>query len=140
VIGLFKSNKIQTVGTIGEFLNPTPKAIKRKSLLLAAGTMFPIFLNSTPHASFAQDSVTATTGIKENVSQSIITAFNPLTDMVQGLSHPITLLVFTTAGIFWLIGRKDKAVEMMQSGTIGYIIVQIAPMLMKMLVQVTAGF
>ncbi|CEG31467.1 hypothetical protein [Peribacillus simplex] len=133
---LFNSNKIVTVGKISEVLNPEPKVVK-KSLLVATGTLLPILFASSPKLSFAQEAVTAST--KENVSQSIITAFNPLTDMVQGLAHPITLLAFTAAGLVWFID-KPKATQMMQNATIGFVLVQIAPLLMKMLVQVTVGF
>lgn len=133
-MNLFNSNKIVTVGKFSEVFNPEPKVVK-KSLLVATGTLLPILFASSPKLSFAQEAVT----VQGNVSQSIITAFNPLTDMVQGLAHPITLLAFTAAGIFWFFD-KPKATQMMQNATIGYVLVQIAPLLMKMLVQVTTGF
>ncbi|UMZ35523.1 hypothetical protein [Priestia megaterium] len=83
---------------------------------------------------------TATASVKEEVSRKVIDAFNPLTELVQGLSYPLAFLAFSAAGIYWLLGNRPKALEMMQGATIGYIIVQLSPMLMRLLVSVTAGF
>lgn len=141
MISMFKSNKIQTVGTVREFLNPSISTPSKKDIvpMLATGATFPLILNTMPTFSFAE-SVTTSASVKADVSQKIITAFQPLTELVQGLSYPITFLVFSAAGIYWLIGNRPKAVEMLQGATIGYILVQLSPLLMRLLVSVTAGF
>lgn len=138
---MFTSKKIQTVGTVKEFLNPSTTISSKKDIvpMLATGSTLPLIFSAMPTFSFAE-SVTASTSIKADVSQKIITAFQPLTDLVQGLSYPITFLVFSAAGIYWLIGNRPKAVEMLQGATIGYILVQLSPLLMRLLVSVTAGF
>ncbi|WP_281998702.1 hypothetical protein [Priestia flexa] len=131
---MFTSKKIQTVGTISEFLNPSPVSKQDYVPLIAAGTALPLILNTMPTLSFAAGS-TAT-----DVSQKVITAFNPLTELVKGLSYPLAFLAFSAAGIYWMLGNREKSVQMMQGATIGYIIVQLSPMLMRLLVSVTAGF
>ncbi|MDN3365419.1 hypothetical protein QU577_27020 [Priestia megaterium] len=146
---LFASKKIQTVGTVREFLNPSSTTSSKKDFvpLIAAGSALPLFLHTMPTFSFAEAATTATTAttastesIKQDVSQKIITAFDPLTDLVGGLSYPLAFLAFSAAGIYWMLGNREKAVQMMQGASIGYIIVHLSPMLMRLLVSVTAGF
>ncbi|MDP1383060.1 hypothetical protein Q8G31_23760 [Priestia megaterium] len=132
---MFTSKKIQTVGTVKEFLTGQEKKIKQDWVpLAAAGSVLPLILNTMPTFSFAA------TNTSVDVSQKVISAFDPLTELVKGLSYPLAFLAFSAAGIYWLIGNRPKAVEMMQGATIGYIIVQLSPMLMRLLVSVTAGF
>ncbi|MED3932991.1 hypothetical protein [Priestia megaterium] len=140
---LFASKKIQTVGTVREFLNPSSTISSKKDFvpLIAAGSALPLFLHTMPTFSFAEAATTASTqSIKQDVSQKIITAFDPLTDLVGGLSYPLAFLAFSAAGIYWMLGNREKAVQMMQGASIGYIIVHLSPMLMRLLVSVTAGF
>lgn len=139
---LFASKKIQTVGTVREFLNPSTISSKKDFVpLIAAGSALPLFLHTMPTFSFAEAATTASTeSIKQDVSQKIITAFDPLTDLVGGLSYPLAFLAFSAAGIYWMLGNREKAVQMMQGASIGYIIVHLSPMLMRLLVSVTAGF
>lgn len=140
---LFTSKKIQTVGTVREFLNPSSTISSKKDFvpLIAAGSALPLFLHTMPTFSFAEAATTASAeSIKQDVSQKIITAFDPLTDLVGGLSYPLAFLAFSAAGIYWMLGNREKAVQMMQGASIGYIIVHLSPMLMRLLVSVTAGF
>ncbi|GAB1809850.1 MULTISPECIES: hypothetical protein [Priestia] len=132
---MFTSKKIQTVGTVKEFLTGQEKKVKQDWVpLAAAGSALPLILNTMPTFSFAA------TNTSVDVSQKVISAFDPLTELVKGLSYPLAFLAFSAAGIYWLIGNRPKAVEMMQGATIGYVIVQLSPMLMRLLVSVTAGF
>ncbi|MCA4157628.1 hypothetical protein [Priestia megaterium] len=132
---MFTSKKIQTVGTVKEFLTGQEKKVKQDWVpLVAAGSALPLILNTMPTFSFAA------TNTSVDVSQKVISAFDPLTELVKGLSYPLAFLAFSAAGIYWLIGNRPKAVEMMQGATIGYVIVQLSPMLMRLLVSVTAGF
>ncbi|PGR00693.1 hypothetical protein [Priestia megaterium] len=132
---MFTSKKIQTVGTVKEFLAGQEKKVKQGWVpLAAAGSALPLILNTMPTFSFAA------TNTSIDVSQKVISAFDPLTELVKGLSYPLAFLAFSAAGIYWLIGNRPKAVEMMQGATIGYVIVQLSPMLMRLLVSVTAGF
>lgn len=140
---LFASKKIHTVGTVREFLNSSLTISPKKDFvpLIAAGSALPLFLHTMPTFSFAESATTASTeSIKQDVSQKIITAFDPLTDLVGGLSYPLAFLAFSAAGIYWMLGNREKAVQMMQGASIGYIIVHLSPMLMRLLVSVTAGF
>ncbi|MGG0554907.1 hypothetical protein ABEY55_20240 [Priestia aryabhattai] len=141
---MFTSKKIQTVGTIKEFLNPSPVKDStevitgQEGMPFVFGAMLPVCFTMQPSMSFA--ATTASASVKEEVSRKVIDAFNPLTELVQGLSYPLAFLAFSAAGIYWLLGNRPKALEMMQGATIGYIIVQLSPMLMRLLVSVTAGF
>ncbi|OHR74020.1 hypothetical protein HMPREF3291_05390 [Bacillus sp. HMSC76G11] len=83
----------------------------------------------------------ASAGMVEGVVvQKTVNAFEPVINLVQGLSYPIALIVMLSAGIIWMIGNQDKAMTMIQRAGFGYIIVQMAPLFMKLLVEVAKAF
>lgn len=141
---LFASKKVQTVGTVREFLNPGKEAVSNfngfkvdeEVSAMTAGLITLSYL--IPRIMSPNVALAAST--KEQVSNQIMNAFDPLTHLVQGLAYPITFLTLTVAGIHWILDNKEKAVSMMQGSAIGFIIVQMSPLLMKLLVQITAGF
>ncbi|PFR93541.1 hypothetical protein [Priestia megaterium] len=143
---LFASKKIQTVGTIREFLNPVKEVasnfngfkIDEEVSAMTAGLI--TLSHLLPRIMSPNIALAASTSTKEQVSNQIMNAFDPLTHLVQGLAYPITFLTLTVAGIHWILDNKEKAVSMMQGSAIGFIIVQMSPLLMKLLVQITAGF
>lgn len=140
---LFASKKVQTVGTISEFLAPKQVKDSTKPFRIDEEvSSTTAILVAIPHLMsnvfWADVALAAST--KEQVSGQIMQAFDPLTHLVQGLAYPITFLTLTVAGIHWILDHKEKAVSMMQGSAIGFIIVQMSPLLMKMLVEITSGF
>lgn len=140
---LLASKKVQRVGTISEFL--APKQVKEPTKPFRIDeevSSATAILVAIPHllSSVFRADVALAAGTKEQVSQQIMTAFDPLTNLVAGLAYPITFLTLTVAGIHWTLDHKEKAVSMMQGSAIGFIIVQMSPLLMKLLVEITSGF
>ncbi|KOO46389.1 hypothetical protein [Priestia koreensis] len=142
---MFTSKKVQTVGTISEFMTKTKKEHKEISKPLTIPSILPITfpLLATPvfFNTFASSTYAATSeGIKQHTTQQIMHAFDPITSLIQGLAYPITFLSLSYAGILWIINRKEQALLTLQGSAIGFILVSLAPMIMKLLVSVTAGF
>lgn len=159
---MFFQPKVQTVGSISEFLSgPDLQEIKRvikrfnkraathklKASLttLATGATAisitnKLFTNSayaaSPEAITAMAEVAnpATEYVKGAAKEKIVEAFMPLVDMIQALSYPIALVMLTGGALMFMINQKDKGIGLIQNASIGYILVQLMPLLMNLLV------
>ncbi|MRX54718.1 hypothetical protein GJU41_12110 [Bacillus idriensis] len=106
---------------------------KQQKAALIAATMSTVTAMFTPQM--------ASAGAVEGVIvQKTVHAFEPIIGLIQGLSYPVALIVMLSAGIIWMIGNQDRAMTMIQRAGFGYIIVQMAPMFMKLLVEVAKAF
>lgn len=74
--------------------------------------------------------------LKSEAMQKIIDAFMPLVEMIQALSYPIALVMLSTGAIMFMINQKDKGISYIQNASLGYLIVQMVPLFMKVLVGV----
>lgn len=92
-----------------------------KKWITAGATVFALNLNQVEAA-----------GIEDN----IIRAFNPLISLVQGISYPITFLMLSGGFILIIMGQKSKGLTMIKWAAVGYIGLQFAPAIMKILVSV----
>jgi Type IV secretion system pilin len=125
--------KIQTVGTISEFLRgkqTSRQAAKngiKAALTVAGGTILLTFTG----VDFA--SAATVSGV---VYEKITNAFMPLVELVKGLSYPIALVIMSGGALMLMLGNKEKGYSMIQNAAIGYILVQMMPMLMEMLVEI----
>ena len=125
--------KIQTVGTISEFLRGKQtgrKAAKhgiKAALTVAGGTILLTFTG----VDFANAATVS--GV---VYEKITNAFMPLVEIVKGLSYPIALVIMSGGALMLMLGNKEKGYSMIQNAAIGYILVQMMPMLMEMLVEI----
>lgn len=132
--------KIKRVGTISEFMsgdygkvNKVRANEARERSALVAATMSTVYSMFRP--------IGASAGPIEGVIvQKTVNAFDPVIDLIQGLSYPVALIVMLSAGIIWMIGNQDRALTMIQRAGFGYIIVQMAPMLMNIIVEMAKAF
>jgi hypothetical protein len=70
------------------------------------------------------------------ITDRIIKAFNPITDLMKGLSYP-TCFIMMAAGILLLIsGNKHKGVNMAKWAAVGFLLMQFLPAIMQLLVEV----
>ncbi|MES1038928.1 hypothetical protein [Peribacillus simplex] len=67
------------------------------------------------------------------VKQQVIHAFDPLVDLMMSLSLPIASVIITGASLMILMGFKERGYPMMFSASIGYCLVQLTPMFIKIL-------
>ncbi|MEF7565976.1 hypothetical protein V4V35_23585 [Bacillus infantis] len=143
---IFASKRIQTVGSIQEFCSGEPlirKEIKKfnkaaasrgikASLTFLGGT---IAIGLTPagatNYAYAQGPVEY---VKGRAKEQIVEAFMPLVDMIQALSYPIALVMLTGGALMFMINQKDRGISLIQNASIGYILVQLMPIVMKLLV------
>lgn len=148
---ILTAKKPQTM-SIKEFMSNSKKeeAKPRKKDFKTGQEWFPLLFGGTLTTATVMNSMKSTASAateavpvvatKADISSKVIEAFTPLIDLAQGLAYPIAFVSIVGAGICWIIGNREKAVGMLQGATIGFFIVQLAPMMMRLLVSVTAGF
>jgi hypothetical protein len=145
---VFYQPKIYSVGTVSEFMNrdslrEIKKSIKRfnkkavahgiKASLttLAGATAIGITNSSFATQAYAQGPAEY---VKGAAKEKIVEAFMPLVDMIQALSYPIALVMLTGGSLLFMINQKDKGISLIQNASIGYILVQLMPLMMQLLV------
>ncbi|TCN25465.1 hypothetical protein [Mesobacillus foraminis] len=145
---MFKRNKEQ-VYSIKEFMSGNKsltvevekngfefKEEVRESLgVLGALSVIPLttkqFFSSTPV--FAAENAIPVVAPTDVMYDKMLHAFDPLITMIQALSYPVAMVVCLGGAIMVMIGR-DKGWDMMQGAGLGYVLVQILPLVLNILV------
>ncbi|PHA02986.1 hypothetical protein COE51_01195 [Bacillus pseudomycoides] len=70
------------------------------------------------------------------IEDKIISAFDPLIQLVQGISYPLCFLTLSCGFILIMLGQKNKGVSLLKWSCLGYIGLQFAPAIMQILVQI----
>lgn len=70
------------------------------------------------------------------VKSKILHAFDPLIDLFQSLSYPIAGVMIAAGCLFIMVGNRERGMQMLQNAAIGYILVQLSPMFLQLLVGV----
>lgn len=66
----------------------------------------------------------------------ITTAFLPLIQLLQDLAFPITSIIITGACFLYMINMKDKATSLMINGIIGFFLIHLCPIFMRVLAEI----
>lgn len=131
--------KVQTM-SIKEFMAPK-KEIKVEDLVnalndpkikatLSSGILVSVM--NTQVKVFAYPN--AVPALSDGIKNQIIHAFDPLVNLVQVLSYPIGFVMISAGCLFIMCGGREKGMSMIQTAAIGYILCQLAPLFMKILV------
>lgn len=70
------------------------------------------------------------------VTGKVVSAFDPLIGLVQALSYPVGMVMMLGGGIFIMIGNSERGLGMIQKAGVGYILIQMLPILMDLLVEI----
>ena len=68
------------------------------------------------------------------IKDKIVHSFDPLIDLIQALSFPIAGVMIAGGCLFIMAGNRDRGMQMLQNAAIGYILVQLSPMMLDLLV------
>jgi hypothetical protein len=85
-------------------------------------------------SAFAQNAQAAIPAMSAATKTKILHAFDPLIDLVQSLSYPIAGVMIACGCLFIMVGNRERGMQMLQNAAIGYILVQLSPMLLELLV------
>ncbi|SDI16626.1 hypothetical protein SAMN05192534_12389 [Alteribacillus persepolensis] len=120
--------KTKTVGTISEFMNPQPKA-KRK----VSSVTVPLLLAGGATPAMAQEPHAVTVSVNGAIKEKIVGSFDPLVELITHLSYPVATVMVTGGALMVMIGLKEKGYSTIQTASIGFILVQMAPLLLELL-------
>ncbi|MER7682721.1 hypothetical protein ABZ787_12910 [Micrococcus luteus] len=130
------AKKIQRVCTISEFMNGDFK--KKKEIDLKPVIKVGVVLGVTALSlTFGDVSFAAAGAVSGVVTDKVVSAFSPLIELVQALSYPIGLVMMLGGGLFIMIGNSEKGFGMIQKAGLGYVVVQLLPTILDLLVEIT---
>jgi hypothetical protein len=137
VIHMFFTEKTVTVGCIKDFLteNPARKKIITSTALtgLGIGAVSTLF-QAPPQAVPVMAMPMPVMGL--SVTDKIIHAFDPIVQLMQGLSYPVCFIMLSAGFLVIMTGNKTKGLQIIKWASIGYIGMQFAPAIMAILVEV----
>lgn len=117
--------------SIKEFMDRKKKYESKKvSLSLLPLATAPAWM---AQPAFAQEAVPAMAA--GDLYGKMVHAFDPLVALIQALAYPVAMVVVLGGALFVMIGNKEKGFTMMQSAGLGYVLVQMTPMVLDILVQ-----
>lgn len=119
------------------FMDGSYKQEKKASKIPAWLTGVAVPLMIAPHA-FAQEAVpvTATQVIGEKTTQIIAHALDPVVQLLVAMSLPVASVVMVGGCFFFMFGNSEKAWSMIQNAGLGYVLIQVSPMMLKVLEEV----
>ncbi|MEF7566295.1 hypothetical protein V4V35_25220 [Bacillus infantis] len=128
------AKKIKTVGTISEFMNLKQEALR--DYVKPAIKVCIIVGAAAISLGFGDVSFAAAGAVNGAVTAKVVQAFNPLIELARALSYPIGLVMMLGGGLFVMIGNADKGFSMIQKAGLGYVLIQMLPVLMDLLVEI----
>ncbi|PFM97740.1 hypothetical protein COJ65_25715 [Bacillus cereus] len=63
--------------------------------------------------------------------------FESVIFLIKSVSYPITSAVALCGGLFIMVGSQERGFSLISRAGIGYIVVQMIPLFMKLLVKIT---
>jgi hypothetical protein len=104
---------------------------KRKALKIGVTVGMTVLSLSFGDVSFA-----AAGAVQGVVTAKVVSAFEPLVELVKALSYPIGLVMMMGGGLFVMVGNADRGFGMIQKAGLGYVLIQMLPILMDLLVEI----
>ncbi len=117
----------QVEAIIMEKVKLDPKLFKIAGLLPLG-----ILVASIPHHAFAAPEAVPVIG--GAIKDKIIHSFDPLIDLIQALAFPIAGVMIAGGCLFIMVGNRERGMQMLQNAAIGYILVQLSPLMLDLLV------
>lgn len=129
--------------SISEFMSVDYKMKKKKNLKqlkTAAASVLPLSLIPTLASAqtVAPEAVPAgaTEWMSEKALQTIAHALDPLVDLMVALSFPVASVIIVGGCFFFMLGKSERAWSTIQNAGLGYVLIQIMPLLLNVLKEV----
>ena len=71
-----------------------------------------------------------------DITGKIMTAFNPVIELAQGISYPVAFIMLSGGMLLIMMGQKHRGLSLIKWAAIGYIGMQFVPALMEILVDI----
>lgn len=82
------------------------------------------------------DPIGGSVALASGIQTRIIGAFDPIIQLLQGISYPVAFVMLTCGFLLIMTGQKSRGLSMIKWSGIGYIGLQLAPALMAILVDI----
>lgn len=124
----------------GNWKTPDKKKSDMKKLtdaLVKAGAMIPLALAPAIHVSAAESvTASATQVVAGTTLQLLAHALDPLTQILVAISLPVASIVMIGGCFFFMFGQSDRAWSTIQNAGLGYLLIQLSPLFIKVLEQI----
>jgi len=80
--------------------------------------------------------VGATEWMGEKALQTLAHALDPLVDVLVALSFPVASVIIVGGCFFFMLGNSEKAWSTIQNAGLGYVLIQISPLILNVLKQI----
>lgn len=80
--------------------------------------------------------VGATEWMGEKTLQTLAHALDPLVDVLVALSFPVASVIIVGGCFFFMLGNSEKAWSTIQNAGLGYVLIQISPLILNVLKQI----
>ncbi len=131
--------KIKTVGTIGDFIRSEARGSRAEKDYKTAGVALGIVGVSGVCVILGDASIASANMVDGFVAEKVVRSFDPLVELVRALSYPIGLVMMLGGGLFVMIGNSDRGFGMIQKAGLGYILIQMLPIMMDLLVEIASA-
>ncbi|PAD67041.1 hypothetical protein CHH83_20970 [Bacillus sp. 7586-K] len=136
--------------TISEFMSGGYKVKKKRDRkqIKAAGTslvpfaLFPLITHAQTPSSMpvvAQPEaipVGASEWLGDKALETLAHALDPLVDLMIALSFPVASVIIVGGCFFFMLGKSERAWSTIQNAGLGYVLIQIMPLLLNVLKEV----
>lgn len=128
-----------------DFMDGTWKTPEKKNkelkkvtdALVKAGAMIPLALVTGAHANAAESlTASATQVVAVTTLQVLAHALDPLTQILVTISLPVASVVMIGGCFFFMFGQSDRAWSTIQNAGLGYLLIQLSPLFIKVLEQI----
>lgn len=110
---------------------------KVTDVLVKAGAMIPLALTTAPHASAAESIATSATQVVAGTTLQVLAhALDPLTQILVAISLPVASVVMIGGCFFFMFGQSERAWSTIQNAGLGYLLIQLSPLFIKVLEQI----
>lgn len=91
------------------------------------------------HPTWLCSAALATAATQVALKGRIEHAFEPLIEFVQGVSYPITFLAILSGMLLITCGKRARGIDVIKWAVVGYLGIQLAPGIMRILAEVGAA-
>lgn len=126
--------------SISDFMSGDFKS-KKKSNLLKAATTATVPLMFTTHHAFAATTTevqavpagSVSNYLSDKTLETLAHALDPLVDLMVALAFPVCSVIIVGSCFFFMLGKSERAWSGIQNAGLGYVLIQLLPMLLNVL-------
>jgi len=132
--------KVQTI-PFRDFMDGTWKsgrkdAWKKIDSIVKTGTLIPLAMAPASFVSAAGVAETASKAVAGTALNVLAHALDPVVQILVAISLPVASIVMIGGCFFFMFGNSEKAWSTIQNAGLGYVLIQLSPIFIKVLEQI----